>query len=149
MWARTAVLLSTMAGLAACGDAGDRVDASVLDACVRVQTPTERTFRTSGEWEAFLAANHGTASAVDFRTSMVAARLDGPGSACAGYTVQSVEEKDGEIVVRATRHENPDPCIAVIAYPGLVLVLPSGPANVRFEIAQARDRVTPETRTCI
>lgn len=149
MRSRIPILLITLGALAGCAsDSGTPVPYSVVDACVRVPTPTERVFRTAAEWSAFLAANRGTSPAVDFTASMVAGHFDGEGSACVGYTVESVEETDGEIVARVTRHESPDPCIAVIAYPQLVITVESRPENVRFEITRVRDRATPQTRSC-
>lgn len=148
MRSRIPVLLIAVGTIAGC-TSGTPVPYSILDACVRVAAPTERVFRTAAEWSAFLSANRGTSPAVDFTASMVSGHFEGEGSACVGYTVESVEEKEGEIVVRATRHESPDPCIAVLAYPQLVIALESRPANVRFEIARVGDRATPQTRSCI
>jgi hypothetical protein len=149
MWSRTPALLIAVVTLAACAEDGAPVRHSVLETCVRVPGATERVFRTAAEWSAFLAANRGTSPAVDFAASMVAAHFDGEGSACVGYTVESVEEVDGEIVVRATRHESPDPCIAVIAYPQLVITLDQRPEKVRFEITRVQDRASTSTRSCV
>jgi hypothetical protein len=149
MWSRTPAFLIALVTLAACGETGSPVRHSILEACVRVPTASERVFRTAEEWNTFLAANRGTSPAVDFSTSMVAAHFDGEGSACVGYTVESVEEREGEIVVRATRHESPDPCIAVVAYPQVVIALETRAENVRFEITRVQDRATTSTRSCV
>ena len=149
MASRTAVLLVALAALAGCDNSGSAVSADVLEACVRTRTATERVFRTAGEWEAFLAANDGSAPAVDFPASMVAVHLEGPGSACVGYSVDSVEEAGREIVVRATRHESPGACIAVVAYPGLVVSLRTGPESVRFEIGRVRDEPPTRSSPCV
>jgi hypothetical protein len=149
MWSRTPAFLIALVTLAACGETGSPVRHSIVEACVRVPTASERVFRSAAEWSAFLTANRGTSAPVDFSTSMVAAHFDGEGSACVGYTVESVEEREGEIVVRATRHESPDPCIAVIAYPQLVITLDQRPENVRFEITRVQDRASTSTRSCV
>jgi hypothetical protein len=131
------------------GDDG-AVRFTMLPACLKVEQPQERVYRTAEEWASFQAAHPGGdgGGAVDFSRSMVAARFDGTGSACVGFTVESVSASDGMIVVRATRHTSPNPCIAVVAYPQLVLVLPRRDDAVAFRIADSRDDSAVQIRAC-
>jgi hypothetical protein len=130
------------------GDDG-AVRFTMLNACLKVEQPQERVFRTAEEWASFRAAHPGdNGGAVDFSQSMVAARFDGTGSACVGFTVESVSASDGTIVVRATRHTSPNPCIAVVAYPQLVLVLPRRDDAVSFRMADSRDNAAVQIRAC-
>jgi len=123
---------------------------TVLPTCLKVEQPQERVFRTAEEWANFQAAHPGgdAGGAVDFSQSMVAARFDGTGSACTGFTVESASASDGTIVVRATRHTSPNPCIAVVAYPQLVLVLPRRDDAVSFRMADSRDNAAVQIRAC-
>ena len=132
----------------ACGAEDGPLDFTVLPACLKVEQPQERVFRTAEEWTSFQAAHSGGDGAVDFSRSIVAARFDGTGSACIGFTVERVSASDGMIVVRATRHASPNPCIAVVAYPQLVLVLPRRDDAVVFRIADARDDGAVQIRAC-
>jgi hypothetical protein len=146
---------TVMLGLAAlsfaCTAAEDGpLTVTVLPACLKLETPHEAVFRTAEEWTRFLAAHAGGdgGGAVDFSRSMVAAHFDGTGAACVGFTVESVSASDGMIVVRATRHSSPNPCIAVVAYPQLVLVLPRRDDAVVFRIADARDEAAVQIHAC-
>ena len=122
----------------------------LLATCLRVDQAQERTFRTAEEWSRFVASYPGgnAGAPVDFSRSMVAARFDGAGSACVGFTVDGASIADGVTVVRATRHTSPDPCIAVLAYPQLVLAVPRADGPVAFRIADARDTPPGQTPAC-
>ena len=147
-------LLGVVVGFAtvglACGGESGPLGFTILPTCLKVDSPQERVFRTAEEWTSFQAAHPGgdAGGPVDFASSMVAARFDGTGSACAGFTVDDVVERDGMIVVRAVRHTSPNPCIAVVAYPQLALVMPRRDGPVEFRIVDARDEVSAQTRAC-
>ena len=108
-------------------------------------------FRTAEEWAAFVRRYGGTASVptFDFATTMVAAHFDGTGSACVGFTVEAVEVGDDAVVVQATRHVSPDSCIAVVAYPQLVIAVDRRDLPVRFRIREVTDRTPGVAPSCI
>jgi hypothetical protein len=136
--------------LAGCGEGGDPLTHSVLSVCLRVEQPSERVFRTAEEWRAFTTpVARGPVPSPDFGQVMVAAHFDGTGSACVGYTVESVEATEDEVIVQATRHSSPDPCIAILAYPQLVLSLERRDLPVRFRIRDSVDRVPGAVPACI
>lgn len=143
------VAVAVLASGCTAGDDG-ALRFTVLPACLKVEQPQERVFRTPAEWASFQAAHPGSdgGGAVDFSQSMVAARFDGTGSACTGFTVESASASDGMTVVRATRHTSPNPCIAIVAYPQLVLVLPRRDDAVAFRIADSRDNAAVQIRAC-
>ncbi|HUG54846.1 MAG TPA: hypothetical protein VMR21_14650 [Vicinamibacteria bacterium] len=145
-WTAGALALALLAG---CEGGAETLTHSVLSVCLRVEQPTERVFRTAEEWRAFAdPVARGPVPAPDFGQVMVAAHFDGTGSACVGFTVESVEESGGEVVVEATRHTSPDPCIAVLAYPQLVLTIERRDLPVRFRIRDVMDRVPGATPPC-
>jgi hypothetical protein len=135
----------------ACANSGALLAHSVLAVCLRVEQPTERVFRTAEEWRAF-ADSHGARPSPlptpDFGQTMIAAHFDGTGSACVGFTVESVEEREDEVVVNATRHASPDPCIAVLAYPQLLLSIERRDRPVEFRIRDVTDRTPGDAPPC-
>jgi hypothetical protein len=118
------------------------VPSSVLEACLKVPTAQERVFRNAEDWQRFYAEHTegGAAPAVDFGRSLLAAHFDGAGSACVGFTLDRVEVRDGEVTIDATRHTSQDPCITVVAYPQLLVVVDRRDTPVTFRI---RDVVGP------
>lgn len=118
-----------------------RLAFSRLDVCLRVREASEQTFRTQAEWEAFYAGNGGTGGSggIDFSRQMVVARFDGPGSACVQFTYDGIEEADGRVTVRATRHVSPNPCILLLAYPQAVLAAERSDLPVRWDIVERQD----------
>ena len=145
-----AAVLGLAALTFACGADDGPLGFTVLPACLTVEQPQEHVFRSAEEWTRFQAAHAGSSSAgpVDFTQSMVAARFDGAGSACTAFTAESVSASDGMMVVRATRHVSPNPCIAVVAYPQLVLVLPRRDDAVAFRIVETRDQAAVQIPAC-
>ena len=147
--ARALLLLVLVSALGCHGDE-DRLAHSVLSVCLRLERPLERVFRTAEEWQTFAGpVARGPVPVPDFGQQMVVARFDGPGSACAGFTVDGVEADAFELVVLATRHTSPDPCVAVIAYPQLLLAVERRDLPVRFQIRDATDRVPGAGPACM
>ena len=153
---RCAVIPVALAGLVGLppgcvqGDAG--VSFSIVPSCVRVKQATERVFQTAEEWQTFVQENGGMVSdgsLVDFSRFVLAARFDGPGPACTGFTVEDVLVRDGRVEIRATRHTWPGACVLVLAYPQLVVAIERRGMPVVFRIADARDEVPSQTRRCI
>jgi hypothetical protein len=109
---------------------------SILEACLHVTTPQEQVFRNAEEWRRFYAdhTDGAEAPAVDFGRSVVAAHFDGTGSACVGFTVETVEVRGGRVTITATRHTSQDPCIAVVAYPQVLVVVERRDIPVAFQI---------------
>ena len=118
-----------------------RLAFSRLDVCLRVREASEQTFRSQAEWEAFYSSNGGSGGSgvIDFSRQMVAARFDGTGSACVQFTYDGIEETDGRVTVRATRHVSPNPCILLLAYPQAVLVVERSDLPVRWDIGERQD----------
>lgn len=152
---RRAVIPVALAGLVGLplgcvpGDAG--VSFSIVPSCVGVQQATERVFQTAEEWQTFVQENGGMVSdgsPVDFNRFVLAARFDGPGSACTGFTVEDVLVRDGRIEISATRHTWPHACILLLAYPQVVVAVERRGMPVVFRIADARDEVPSQTRRC-
>jgi hypothetical protein len=133
------------------GDDAGAVPFTVLDACLRVPTPQEQLFRNAEDWRQFYAehTDGGTAPAVDFGRSVLAARFDGAGSACVGFTVESVEQKDGRVTIKATRHTSTGPCIDVVAYPQLIVVVERRDRPVTFEIRDVTGPPPAGHRPCV
>lgn len=130
--------------LAAC-EADGRLSYSVLQTCLRVTERGDHLFRTADEWNAFKARYRGAATdgaEVDFTRQVIVAHFDGPGSACTGFTVEAVEAKEGALEVAATRLLSPDPCIAVLAYPQVVLAVERRELAPRFRIRDASGTLT-------
>lgn len=148
---RRRVLSAVLALVVAACDGVEAVRYAPVAVCLRVEQPSEQVFRTAEEWAAFIR-RYGAAASVpsfDFGTTMVAAHFDGTGSACVGFTVESVEAGDDEVVVQATRHVSPDPCIAVIAYPQLVIAVDRRDLPVRFRIRDVSDRTPGVAPSCV
>jgi len=112
------------------------VPSSVLQACLHVDAPQERVFRDSADWERFYAdhTEGGAAPSVDFGRSVLAARFDGTGSACVTFTLDAVVVRDGTVTIEATRRTSLDPCIDVVAYPQLLVVVERRDTPVVFRI---------------
>jgi Fe-S cluster biogenesis protein NfuA len=148
---RARLLTAALAFVVAACDATEALRYAPVAVCLRVEQPSEQVFRTAEEWAAFVRRHGGAASvpSFDFGTTMVAAHFDGTGSACVGFTVESVEATDDEIVVQATRHTSPDPCIAVLAYPQLVIAVDRRDLPVRFRIRDVSDRMPGVAPSCV
>lgn len=129
---------------------GEPLSFSILKTCLKVPQPTEQTFRTSQELRDFYAryGAEGSEPSVDFSRFVVAARFDGAGSGCLGFTVEAVEARDGAILIHATRHLSTRPCIAVLAYPQIALAVERRDLPVVFRIRDARDEVPGQTAPC-
>jgi hypothetical protein len=146
---RAGLAVALGSALLACSETGAALTYSVLSTCIRVEQPTERVFRTAEEWRAFAEPRAARPVPVpDFGQVMIAAHFDGTGSACVGFTVESVEERADEVVVNATRHTSADPCIAVIAYPQLVLSIERRDLPVRFRVRDVTDRTPGAIPAC-
>jgi hypothetical protein len=147
VWIASAVILL---GGPVGGD--DAVAFSPVNVCFKVERPTEKAFRTAEEWEAFNRAAAlrlaDGAPPIDFEQKMVVAHFDGSGSACVGFTVEKVEIGDNAVTVRATRSTSPHPCIAVVAYPQVVLEVPRKNLPVRFRIRNVRKEPSVQPRRC-
>jgi hypothetical protein len=111
----------------------------LLPACFQREQSLERTFRTDTEWQSMANIHRGPLPPVDFGTTMVAAHLDGGGSACVRFSVDSVQVTSSRVLVNAARHTSPDPCIALLAYPQLVLSFAQQDLPVSFRIRDVRD----------
>ena len=124
----------------------------IRDFCVQVPERLEQVFRTESEWLSFLSRRdtEGSRPAVDFGQRMIAAHFEGEGSACTGYTVDNVVERLDEVRVQATRHLFTGPCIAVIAYPQVIVSIENRDLPVRFQIRDVETAQLPEgaTRAC-
>lgn len=121
----------------ACAEGGDGpVQSSVLQACLHVGAPQEQVFRNAADWERFYAdhTDGGPAPGVDFGRSVLAARFDGTGSACVSFTLDAVAIREGTVTIDATRQTSPDPCVAVVAYPQLLVVVERRDTPVVFRI---------------
>jgi hypothetical protein len=120
-------------------------------ACVRVSEPTEQVFRSADELRAFFARRgaSGSEPSVDFATRMVAARFDGTGSACTGFVVDKAELRDGTVVLSLTRQVSPNPCIAVVAHPQILVAIERRDAPVEFRIRQVSEDPRGRTRPCL
>jgi hypothetical protein len=142
----------SLALLAGCSAGVETLTFARIAACFRVEQPMEKVFRSAQEWEDF----HRSAAlrpadsvpAVDFAQKMVVARFDGGGSACVGFTVESADVDDDVVVVRATRNTSPSPCIAILAYPQVLLEVPRRDLPVRFLIRDLRSDPPAESRSC-
>lgn len=134
------ILLALIAS--GCEGGDGPVPSSLLDACLHVDAAQDHVFRNAEDWQRFYDdhTEEGTAPAVDFGRSVLAAHFDGAGSACVGYTLDGVELRDGEVVIDATRHDSPGPCIDVVAYPQLLVVVERRDMPVVFRI---RDLIGP------
>ena len=144
----TAAAALTLPLLACGGDDQGPLASSVVSTCLQYPQTTERVFRSDAEWQAVHRENNRTAPAVDFAQSIVAGHFDGGGSACTTFSVEDVSLRDGTIVVAATRHLSTLPCIAIVAYPQLVLQLPRGDQPVRFDIREVRGESAGSVRAC-
>jgi hypothetical protein len=124
---------------------------STLVACLHVDAAQEQVFRNAPGWERFYAEHKegGTAPAVDFGGSVLAAHFDGAGSACVGYTVEGVEIRDGEVTIDATRHTSSEPCIEVVAYPQLLVVVETRDRPVVFRIRNVIGPPPPTHTPCV
>jgi hypothetical protein len=121
----------------ACGEGGDGpVPATVLTACLRVEEPQEQVFRNAEDWQRFYSEHSegGSAPTVDFGRASLAAHFDGTGSACASITLDTVAARDGSVTIDATRRTSPGPCIDVVAYPQLLVVVERRDVPVVFRI---------------
>ena len=139
-------LLALLLFATACGEGPSRpVAFQLLKTCLLVPQVQDQVFRDSNSWSAFHRqyAKDPTSAppAVDFTQSVVAAHFDGTGSACVTFTVESVEEEDGQSVVRATRHVSTNPCIAILAYPQVALTIARRDLSPVFRISETRDQV--------
>jgi hypothetical protein len=150
---RSSALILPLALLASgCAEGGESpVPHSILGACLHVDAAQEQVFRTAPDWERFYADHTagGTAPAVDFGRSVLAAHFDGTGSACVGYTVESVEIRDGEVTIDATRHTSPEPCVDVVAYPQLLVVVEIRDRPVVFRIRSVSGPPPPTHTPCL
>jgi hypothetical protein len=120
-----------------CVEASDGpVPSSVLEACLHVGDPQEQVFRNAADWERFYADHKegGAAPPVDFGRAVLAARFDGAGSACVSLTLDTVAVREGTVIIDATRHTSPDPCVGVVAYPQLLVVVERRDTPVVFRI---------------
>lgn len=147
-----AIALAAALALSGCEGDGATVAHSVMAVCLRVEQPTEQVFRTAEAWQSFADGHSARPRPLpmpDFGQMMIAAHFDGAGSACVGFTVESVAGRGDEIVVMATRHTSPDICVAVIAYPQLVLSLERRDLPVRFRIRDTGDRPPGGGAPCI
>ena len=134
---RSAVLLPLALVASGCAEGSDGVVPSkVLEACLHVGAPQEQVFRNAADWERFYAdhTEGGAAPTVDFGPSVLAAHFDGTGSACVSLTLDAVAVLEGTVTVDATRHTSPDPCIGVVAYPQLRVVVEWRDTPVVFRI---------------
>jgi hypothetical protein len=127
------------------------VSSSVLNACLKVPTAQDQVFRSAEDWQAFYAEHTegGTAPAVDFGRSVLAAHFDGEGSACAGFTLDKVESRDGKVTIDATRHTSQDPCIDVVAYPQLLVVVERRDIPFVFRIRDVAGPRPPGPPACV
>jgi hypothetical protein len=135
-----------------CGEGGEGpVPSSVLDACLHVDTAQEQVFRNDEDWQRFYAdhTEGGAAPSVDFGRSVLAAHFDGAGSACVGYTLDSVELRDGEVTIDATRHNSPGPCVDVVAYLQLLVVVETRDRPVVFRIRNVIGPPPPTLTPCV
>jgi hypothetical protein len=144
------VLLAALIGPGCPGNVGERLGFSVVSACFKVEQAQETVFRSAQEWQAFVQSHGGLPGppAPDFSRGMVAAHFDGGGSACTGFTVEEARLAEGRLVISATRHTSPGPCVAVLAYPQVLVLLPVQNAPVVFRIGDARDDVARQTPVC-
>lgn len=138
--------------LAGCPADGEVLPFKPVGGCFKVEQPAEKVFRTAEEWEEFhrnaaLRPPDG-APAVDFAQKMIVAHFDGSGSACVGFTVESVAVGRGALTVQATRNTSPNPCIAVVAYPQVVLEVPRRDLPVRFRIRDIRKDPPAQPKAC-
>lgn len=137
------VLLALPMAASGCLEGSDGVvPSSVLNACLRVEAPQEQVFRNAEDWQRFYTEHTegGPAPSVDFGRAVVAAHFDGAGSACTGFILDRVEVRDGAITIDATRNAHPGPCIDVVAYPQLLVVVERRDTPVTFRI---RDVIGP------
>jgi hypothetical protein len=135
--------------LACNGDSEEALSFDFVATCLHLSERTTRVFRNDAEWQAIHRENgNGNAPAVDFSRSMVAAYFDGPGSACTSFSVEKVAVQDDSIVVSATRHGSTLPCIAVVAYPQLLVQLPRRDEPVRFDIREVQGESSGPVRAC-
>jgi len=131
------------------GTAGESLDFSVLETCIQVREPSVEVFRTAEAWQEFhRETGSGQPPAVDFSRFLVAARFEGTGSACVGFTVEDVVGDEDRVVIQATRHESPGPCIAVLAFPQLVVAVPARDLPVEFDLRNRRDDPPSRPRPC-
>lgn len=137
---RQAILALATAGvLAACGTVEETLTPRLLATCFHSEAPLERTTRTSAEWQALAALHQRPLPAVDFATEMVAVHLDGGGSACVRFGVDDVQVTSERVIVGAVRHSAPGPCIAILAFPQVVVALPQRDLPVVFRIRDVSD----------
>jgi hypothetical protein len=111
----------------------------LLPTCFQREQSLEQTVRTAAEWQALAGLHRGALPPVGFDSDMVALRLDGGGSACVRFSVDSVEVTESRVLVNAVRHTSPDPCILILAYPQLVLSFPQRDLPVNFRIRDVVD----------
>jgi hypothetical protein len=135
-----ALVLVLGAPLLGCEEAvEERLSFRLVAACFQRDQSLERTFRTNAEWQSMADVHRGPLPQVDFGTTMVAAHLDGAGSACVRFSVDEVQLTRSRVIVAAVRHVSPDPCIAIVAYPQLVLTFEQRDEPVSFRIRDVRD----------
>lgn len=130
--------------VAGCQAGGDQpLGFRIVDTCLKVEERTEVVFRSASDLAEFWGRHGGAGSApqVDFTRFMLAAHFDGTGSACVRFTVEDVVAEEGTVRIEATRHTSPDPCIAVLAYPQLVVEVEDRDLPVSFRIRDARDNL--------
>jgi len=131
-----------------CGGAGrEELRFALVSTCLQYAQPTERVFRTSAEWSAAHRVGQDV-PAIDFGANEVAARFDGPGSACTSFSVEAVRVEDGFVVVHATRHASTLPCILIVAYPQVLVSLPRRDEPVRFVINSVSGDAPGPARAC-
>jgi hypothetical protein len=141
-----AVALALLHG---CSESDESLDFSVLETCVQLRQPATEVFRSAQAWQDFYrSSGAGQPPAVDFSRFLVAARFEGTGSACVGFTVEEVVADENGVVVHATRHESPGPCIAVLAFPQLVVAVEVRDLPVEFDVSSVRDEPPAQPRPC-
>jgi hypothetical protein len=145
-------MILLLALLASGCEGGDGpVPSSVLEACLEVEAAQDQVFRNAEDWQRFYAdhAEEGTAPAVDFGRSVLAAHFDGGGSACVGFTLDRVETNDGTVTIDATRHTSSGPCIDVVAYPQMLVVVERRDTPVVFRIRDVIGPPPPTHTPCV
>jgi hypothetical protein len=138
-----------LALLHGCSASDESLDFSLLETCVQLRQPATEVFRSVQAWQDFYrSSGAGQPPAVDFSRFMVAARFEGTGSACVGFTVEEVVADENGVAIHATRHESPGPCIAVLAFPQLVLAVEARDLPVEFDVRSVRDEPPGQPRPC-
>jgi hypothetical protein len=140
--------LALLAGCA--GGDGEPLEFSLVETCVPVRAATEQVFASQDAWRAFYTGNGGKGSppAVDFSRFLLAARFDGPGSACVGFGVERVELGGDRIDVHATRFAPNVPCIAILAYPQVAVAIEARERPVRWVIRDSPASPPVPSRGC-